>query len=94
MVNLIKSQLEEIIRKQDVKLGIGLKDEITSLYVGITLIYQLINFIRRHNQDFDNYGWRDRNRARTLINQGLQKIGENPNSDDLHPIVISLIDLL
>ena len=90
----IKVQLEEVIKKQDVKLGNALMEEITSLFVGITLVYQLINFIRGHNQNFDNYRWRDRNRARTLINQGLQKIGENPNSDDLHPIVISLIDLL
>ncbi len=94
MVNHIKVQLEEVIKKQDVKLGNALMEEITSLFVGITLVYQLIGFIRSHNQNFDNYRWRDRNRARTLINQGLQKIGENPNSDDLHPIVISLIDLL
>lgn len=94
MVNHIKGQLEEVIRKQDVKLGNALMEEITSLFVGITLVYQLIGFIRSHNQNFDNYRWRDRDRARILINQGLQKIGENPNSDDLHPIVISLIDLL
>ena len=94
LVNHIKSQLEEVIKKQDVKLGNALLDDINSLFVGITLVYQLINFIRSHNQNFDNYRWRDRNRARTLINEGLQKIGENPNSDDLHPIVISLIDLL
>ena len=94
LVNHIKSQLEEVIKKQDVKLGNALLDDINSLFVGITLVYQLINFIRSHNQNFDNYRWRDRNRARTLINEGLQKIGESPNSDDLHPIVISLLDLL
>lgn len=94
LVSHIKSQLEEVIKKQDVKLGNALLDDINSLFVGLTLIYQLINFIRSHNQNFDNYSWRDRNRARTLINEGLQKIGENPNSDDLHPIVISLINLL
>ena len=69
-------------------------DDINTLFVNITFIYQLIGFIRHHNQDFENYRWKDKNRARTLINQGLQKIGENPNSDDLHPIVISLLDLL
>jgi molecular chaperone DnaK len=94
LVHHIKEQLEEVIKKQDVKLGNALLDEINSLFVHITLIYQLINFIRNHNQTFDSYRWRDKNRARTLINQGLQKIGENPNSDELHPIVISLIDLL
>jgi molecular chaperone DnaK len=93
-VNHIKVQLEAVITKQDVKLGNALMDDISSLFVGITLIYQLINFIRSHNVNFDNYRWRDKNRARTLINQGLQQIGENPNVDELHPIVISLLDLL
>lgn len=93
-VNHIKVQLEEVIKKQDVKLGNALMEEITSLFVGITLVYQLIGFIRSHNQNFDSLRWKDKNRARTLLNQGLQKIGENPNSDDLHPIVISLIDLI
>jgi molecular chaperone DnaK len=30
----------------------------------------------------------------TLLNQGLQKIGESPDVDELLPIVGSLIDLL
>jgi molecular chaperone DnaK len=94
MVQAIKVQLEQVIKKQDVRLGNAIMEEITSLYVGITLVYQLIGFIRNHNQNFDNYQWKDRNQARTLLNQGLLKIGENPNVDELHPIVRSLIDLL
>jgi molecular chaperone DnaK len=44
--------------------------------------------------NWKKYRWRDPNKARTLLNQGLQKIGESPDVDELHPIVISLIDLL
>ena len=60
----------------------------------MTLVYQLINFIRLHNQNFGSYHWKDSNRARQLLNEGLQQIGENPTTDDLHPIVIELINLL
>ena len=94
VVNQIKHQLEEVIKVKDVKLGNVLLDEINSFFVQLTFIYQLIGFIRHHNQNFGSYRWRDPNKARTLLNQGLQKIGESPDVDELHPIVISLIDLL
>jgi molecular chaperone DnaK len=94
VVNQIKHQLEEVIKVKDVKLGNVLLDEINSFFVQLTFIYQLIGFIRHHNQNFGSYRWRDPNKARTLLNQGLQKIGESPDVDELHPIVVSLIDLL
>lgn len=94
LVNQIRNQLEEVIKVKDVKLGNVLLDEINSFFIQLTLVYQLIGFIRQHNQNFESYRWRDSNKARTLLNQGLQKIGESPDVDELHPIVISLIDLL
>ncbi len=94
VVNQIKNQLEEVIKVKDVKLGNVLLEEINSFFVQLTFIYQLIGFIRHHNQNFGSYRWRDPNKARTLLNQGLQKIGESPDVDELHPIVVSLIDLL
>lgn len=94
VVNQFRSQLDEVIRAKDVKLGNVLLDEINSFFVQLTFIYQLIGFVRHHNENFGSYNWKDSNRARTLLNKGLQIIGENPNEDELHPIVISLIDLL
>jgi molecular chaperone DnaK len=94
VVNELKNQLEEVIKVKDVKLGNVLLEEINSIYIQITFIYQLIGFIRHHNQNFGSYNWGDSNKARTILNQGLQKIGENPDIDELHPIVISLINLL
>lgn len=60
----------------------------------MTMIYQLINFIRQHNQHFSTFHWGDSHRARQLLNEGFQKIEENPTTEDLHPIVIDLINLL
>ncbi|MUP45400.1 Hsp70 family protein [Gramella sp. BOM4] len=94
VVNQFRSQLEEIIRVKDVKLGNVLLEEINGFFVQLTFIYQLIGFLRHHNDNFVSYNWKDSNKARTLLNNGLQIIGENPDVDELHPIVISLIDLL
>ncbi|WP_417855047.1 Hsp70 family protein [Xanthomarina gelatinilytica] len=94
VVNQFSSQLDEIIRAKDVKLGNVLLEEINGFFVQLTFIYQLIGFVRHHNDNFGSYHWKDSNRARTLLNRGLQIIGENPDVDELHPVVISLIDLL
>lgn len=94
VVNQLRSQLEEVLKTQDIKIGKHLLSEISSLFVQLTLVYQLINFIRQHNQNFGSYHWKDSNRARQLLNEGLQQIGENPTTKDLHPIVIDLINLL
>ena len=94
VVNHLRSQLEEVIKAKDVKLGKVLLDEINTIFFQLTFIYQLIGFIREHNDNFGSYNWKDRNRARTLLNKGLQIIGGNPDVDELHPVVISLIDLL
>ena len=50
--------------------------------------------MRHHNENFGSYNWKDSHRARQLLNEGLQQIGRNPTTEDLHPIVIALIDLL
>lgn len=94
VVNQLRNQLEEVLKSQDIKLGKALAEEIHSVFFQMTLVYQLINFIRQHNQYFSSYHWKDSNRARLLLNEGLQQIGENPTTEDLHPICRDLIDLL
>ncbi|MDF1866878.1 MAG: Hsp70 family protein [Saprospiraceae bacterium] len=94
IINQLRIQLDEVIRSKDVKLGNVLLEEINELFIGLTFIYQLIGFIRHSNDNFASYHWRDSNRARILLNKGLQIIGENPTADELHPVVISLIELL
>ena len=94
IVHQFRSQLEEVIKAKDVKIGNVLLEEIHSFFFELTFIYQLIGFVRRHNDNFDSYHWKDTNRARILLNKGLQIIGENPDVDELHPVVISILDLL
>jgi len=94
VVNQFRSQLDEVIRAKDVKLGNVLLEEISGFFVQLTLIYQLVGFIRQHNDNFNSYNWKDSGRARTLLNKGMEVISENPTTDELHPIVIAVIDLI
>lgn len=94
VVNQFRSQLEEVIKAKDVKLGNMLLQEIDSFFIHLTFIYQLINFVRQHNDNFGSYHWKDSGRARTFLNKGLQIISENPDVEELQPVVISIIELL
>ncbi|MFV0553415.1 MAG: Hsp70 family protein [Mangrovibacterium sp.] len=94
VVNQLHSQLDQVIRAKDVKLGTVQLQEIERLFVQLTMIYQLIGFVEHHNSNFGSYNWTNSSQARTLLNRGLQIIGENPTVEDLHPIVVSLINLL
>lgn len=93
-VNQLRSQLDEVVRTKDVKIGNVLLDEINSLFFELTFIYQLIAMIRNFNENFNSYHWSDSNRARQLINGGITKISQNPNAEELRQICISLYDML
>ena len=64
------------------------------MFFEITRIYQIIGFIRGANTNFETFHWKDKSRARELVNQGLHRIGQNPTVDNLQPIVSELFKLL
>jgi molecular chaperone DnaK len=94
VVNQFRSQLEEVIKVKDTKLGSVLLEEINTFFFKLTLIYQLIAMLRSFNENFGDYNWSDPNRARQLVNSGVNKISENPDSEELRQIIISLYDML
>ena len=93
-VNQLRSQVDRVIRNKDVNLVYEIKDQVHSLFFLLTLPYQLIGWIRHYNSNFGQYHWKDINRARTLMNQAINMINNQPRTEDLHPIVISLMELL
>jgi len=93
-INQLRTQVDEVIRKKDVKIGQALLEEINSLYFAMTFIYQLIGLVQHHDENFGAYHWKNPQRARQLINQAKQIISENPTKERLHPIVIDLINEL
>lgn len=94
VVNQFRSQLEEVIKAKDVKLGNVLLEEIDMFFFKLTEIYQFIRMIRNFNGNFEDYNWSDSNRARQLVNSGISKISENPDKEELRQILISLYDML
>jgi molecular chaperone DnaK len=94
IVTQFRSQLEEVIKAKDVKIGNVLLEEINSFFFELTLIYQLIAMVRNFNENFGDYNWSDSNRARQLVNIGINKISENPDAEDLRQLLVSLYDML
>jgi len=84
----LRSKTDEVIRSKDQDLGREVLDEIETMFVGVTLIYQLIGSIRRWDEHFNSIEWKNPARVRQLINQGLQIINENPSEERLLPICI------
>lgn len=93
-VRELRSQTDMVIRKKDVQMGRQLLADINSLFISVTLIYQLIGFVQHHSQNFGQYAWKDANRARQLLNQGMEMVNNNPVVDTLHPLVCAVIDLM
>lgn len=93
-VDELRRQLDEVLRAKDEKLGHTLLEEIESLFVQLTFIYQLIGFVKQHNNNFGYYNWRNPQQARQILNEGMQIIASNPTVERLHPIVRRIFDLL
>lgn len=93
-VDELRRQLDEVLRTKDEKLGHTLLEEIESLFVQLTFIYQLIGFVKQHNDNFGHYNWRNPQQARQILNEGMQIIASNPTVERLHPIVRRIFDLL
>ena len=93
-VAAVRSQVDIAIRSKDVRQGRAVLDDINSLFVAVTLIYQLMGFIDYHLKNFNSIQWKDANRARQLLQQGKEIAATNPSESTLHPIVRSVIDLM
>lgn len=94
LVEQLRTQTDEVIRKQDVKLGREVLRQVSDLFVALTLVYQCMSFIRHYNERFSSVRWKDASRARQLLNRGLEEMNNQPTADKLHPIVCSIIDLM
>ena len=93
-VEELRKQTDMAIRKKDVHMGRQVLNDINALFVGVTLIYQLVGFIRDYSTNFNKFCWIDADRAKQLLNQGTNIINTNPQVETLHPLVCAVIDLL
>lgn len=93
-VAAVRNQVDIAIRSKDVRQGRAVLEDINSLFVAVTFIYQLMGFIDYHLKSFNSIQWKDANRARQLLQQGKEIAATNPSESTLHPIVRSVIDLM
>ena len=94
LVEQLRIQTDKVIREKDVRIGREILEQISSLFVHLTMVYQCMGLIQDCHRRFGDIRWKDSSRARQLINKGLEEMNGQPTVEKLHPIVCSLIDLM
>lgn len=94
LVGQLRTQTDNVIRAKDIKMGRDTLEQVKTLFVHLTMVYQCIGLIRDCHERFGNISWKDSARARQLINRGMEEINAQPTAEKLHPIACSLIDLM
>jgi molecular chaperone DnaK len=89
-IEVLRAKTDEVIRSKDTDLGREVLEEIEGVFVVVTLIYQMIGSIKRWNEKFNEINWKNSQRVRTLLNQGLENINNNPSEERLLPICIEI----
>lgn len=94
LVEQLRIQTDKVIREKDVRMGREVLEQISSLFVHLTMVYQCMGLIQDCHRRFGSIHWKDASRARQLVNKGLEEMNGQPTVEKLHPIVCSLIDLM
>lgn len=93
-VTALRRRMDEVCRRNDVKMAYTLTEEIRLMHFQLTFVYQCIYRIQDMNRDFDIINWKDRTRARMLLNRGLAEINNEPTRERLQPLVVEVHNLL
>ena len=75
-------------------MGRQVLEQVRSLYIQLTMLYQCRDIIRYCNNRFDTLRWKDSSRARQLTNRGMEQINNNPTTEGLRQIAAELLSLL
>ena len=94
LTNHLRSQADQVIRSKNVLMGRDLLDQIHTVFFQLTMIYQCMGLIRDCSNNFGRFRWKDANRARQLVNQGMAIIANNPTVEQLQPIAAQLVGLM
>ena len=92
-----RKKVEHIIKEKNIKEAKELIGEIGSfdfnLRNAVTDNAMDVQFLQQINRDFGSFHWKDANKARQLLNQGLQ-MATNGNTSGIRSILIQLIGLM
>jgi len=92
-----KKTIEQVIKDKNIKEAKHLISEIGSLDFNlrnaVTGNAMDVQFLKHIDSDFNTYHWKDKNKARQLVNQGLQ-FATAGNTSSIRQILIQLIALM
>jgi len=91
---LVKGKSDQVLRSKDQDLAREYLEQLEQLYMAVTLIYQLVGRFRYLDRNFSSVNWTDTNKARHLINEGLEIIMTKPNEDVLLSLIIEVENLM
>ena len=94
LTNHLRSQTDKVIRSKNVLMGREILEQIETLFFQLTRVYHFMAWIRDWNNRFGSIHWKDRNRARQLLNQGIEAINNQSTAESLMPIIQNIVDLL
>lgn len=94
LVDQLRTHTDQVIRNKDVRMGREILEQISNLFVHLTMVYQCMGLIRDCHNRFGAIRWKDSSRARQLISRGLEEINNQPTVEKLHPIACGLIELM
>lgn len=87
-------QINQVKRDKNTSSARILLKDINNLFFQITLIYQLVGFVRSVSKDFNSIRWINPSRAREQINIAQNIILRSPSVEELRPVVISILDCM
>ncbi len=94
-VEALRQKTDRVIRNRDMKQARLVLKEIDQVFITVTLIYQLMGYIRNTAEKFDSINWRNAARGRELLNQGQQLISSGTGTtQELLNICRGLVDVM
>lgn len=93
-VSQLRTQTDQVIRSKDIRMGQAVLEQINSIFVQLTILYQTIAIIEHFRSDFNDIDWLDSTRARQLLNKAMEIVASNPSMEALQPVMRALFSLM
>ena len=94
ILDQLRPMVDEAIAKKDLKMAKELLDQVRALDYKLALVEYFVAWILGWNKRFESIQWKDKVRARQLLNTAISIINDSPTADKLEPYVDQLFDLL
>ena len=88
------SQVDLAIREKNVTFAHTVLEDMHLLFIRVTLVYQMMGWLKSLSRSFNQYKWKDSARARNLLNQALAVINDNPTAQTLRPYCAEIYELM